>query len=345
MSTNEAATLLEHVMRDLAPFQADPAVEEICVRPGVAHVWRHGRFERHPVGLDADDIEDIATLAAAYWEQDVGPTKPLLGTDLPTGERLQVVLPPCVRRGKPSLTMRKATAGEHDLDSLHSSGMFTNTVVGAVGLTAADRELLALYRAHDWKAFYRGAVQAKKTIVACGETASGKTHFIRALMREIPLHERLITVQDSDELGDLPHDNLVSLFFSAGNQGTADVNAGKLVEAALRMRIGRLMLQELRKGDGAAGAFLRSLETGHSGALTTVHARNPRDAFATIAGMARESRAADDKADIEQALRSYVDVVVHCARDPFRITEVWFRPAAEEPVQVASGEDALPLAA
>jgi type IV secretion system protein VirB11 len=345
MSTNEAVALLEHVMQDLAPFQADQAVEEICVRPGVAHVWRHGRFERHAVALSADDIEDIATLAAAYWHQDVGPTQPLLSTDMPTGERLQVVLPPCVRRGKPSLTMRKSTAAEHDLDSLDRSGMFTNTATGATGMTEADRELLALYRAREWKAFYRGAVRTKKTIVACGETASGKTHFIRALMREIPLHERLITVQDSDELGELPHDNLVSLFYSAGNQGTANVSAGRLIEAALRMRIGRLMLQELRKGDGAATAFLRSLETGHTGALTTVHARNPRDAFATIAGMVREDPSAGSQAEVERDLRSYIDVVVHCARDPFRITEVWFRPAAEEAIAVAAGENALPDAA
>lgn len=336
MSTNEAVALLEHVMQPLAPFQADQAVEEICVRPGVAHVWRHGRFERHVVALSADDIEDIATLAAAYWEQDVGPSQPLLGTDMPTGERLQVVLPPCVRRGKPSLTMRKATAAEHDLDTLDQAGMFANTATGATGLDETDRALLALYRARDWLAFYRGAVLAKKTIVACGETASGKTHFIRGLMREIPLHERLITVQDSDELGELPHDNLVSLFYSAGNQGTAKVSAGELVEAALRMRIGRLMLQELRKGDGAAAAFLRSLETGHTGALTTVHARNPRDAFATIADMVRAGSGAGDLAEIKRKLRSYVDVVVHCARDPFRITEVWFRPAAEEAVAVVA---------
>lgn len=330
MSVNEAATLLEHVLQPLAGFQADPAAEEICVRPGVAHVWRHGRFERHAVALDADAIEDVATLAAAYWHQDVGPARPLLSTDMPTGERLQVVLPPCVRRGKPSLTMRKATASEHDLDTLDRAGIFTSTATGAAGMTEADRELLALYRAGEWKGFFRRAVLAKKTIVACGETASGKTHFLRGLMREIPLHERLITVQDSDELGELPHDNLVSLFYSAGNQGTADVSAGKLVEAALRMRIGRLMLQELRKGDGAASAFLRSLETGHTGALTTVHARNPRDAFATIAGMVREDPSAGDQAEVERKLRAYVDVVVHCARDPFRITEVWFAPAAAE---------------
>ncbi len=328
---NEAAALLEHAMQPLAAFQADPAVEEICVRPGIAHVWRHGRFERHTVPLDADDIEDIATLAAAYWEQDVGPTRPLLATDMPTGERLQVVLPPCVRRASPSLTMRKATAGGHSLDMLADAGMFANTATGAPGLTEADRKLLALYRAGDWRAFYRRAVLARKTIIACGEVGSGKTTFVRGLMREIPLDERLIVIQDSDEMGDLSqHDNMVKLFYSAGNQGTANVGAGALVEAALRMRVGRLMLQELRKGDGAASAFLRSLETGARGALTTVHASNPRDAFATIAGMVREDATAGEHALIERKLRAYVDVVVHCAREPFRITEVWFRGAEKE---------------
>jgi type IV secretory pathway ATPase VirB11/archaellum biosynthesis ATPase len=81
----------------------------------------------------------------------------------------------------------------------------------------ADAELLALYQAKDWPAFFALAVKAHQTIAATGSTGSGKTSLLRRLMQEIPGEERLVTIEDTDEFGPLPLRNRVSLFYGSAN--------------------------------------------------------------------------------------------------------------------------------
>jgi type IV secretion system protein VirB11 len=50
--------------------------------------------------------------------------------------------------------------------------------------------------------------------------------------------------------------------------------AKELLESALRMRPDRILLQELR--DGTAFFYLRNVNSGHPGSITTVHANTPR---------------------------------------------------------------------
>ena len=155
----------------------------------------------------------------------------------------------------------------------------------------ADAELLALYQAQDWPAFFALAVKAKKTIAATGSTGSGKTSLLRRLMQEIPGDERLVTIEDTDEFGPLPLRNRVSMFY-----GSANVSAENAVEASLRMRPDRVAMQELRGAE--AFAYLRLLAAGHPGGLTTWHAEEG-DPFTPLALMAKTSEAGrnipDDK--------------------------------------------------
>ncbi|MDB5848225.1 MAG: type secretion system protein VirB11 [Rhodoferax sp.] len=321
---------LNHLLRDLRPFLDDPDVEEICINgPGTLWLWKHGQFTAYPTTLRAIDIENIAIVAGALRRQNVGHNQPLLATDLGGAGRLQVVLPPCVEAGKPSLTIRRGSSFSPTIAHLASGGLFTKTRGRRRDGNAADSDLVRLYHAGDWHAFFEVAVRAKKTIVLAGETASGKTTLAKALIDSIPLHERLITIEDTPEWTNLPHPNRVALYYDKNK--SSNVQAGDLVEAALRMRIGRLLLQEIRDGS-AATAFLQALQSGHAGGITTVHATSAEGTFDRLRVMIKQvpSGASMADADVMTQLQSLIDVVAHCQRGPdgFSISEVWFAPVA-----------------
>jgi type IV secretion system protein VirB11 len=339
---HEAIALLEHALSPFARWWDDPAVEDILVnRPGEVFVRRGAQTTRHEVALDFIDLEGIAILAASLRRQNVGRAKPLLSCDLPDGSRLQAVLPPCVKDGTVALAIRRAKRSAPTLDQLGAGGIFADVRPQAIGLSGEDRELVGLFhgaqdaaepeaRERAWKAFLRATVKARRTHVLCGEVGSGKTYFSMGIASEIPLDDRIVTVQDSDEWSALPHRNRVDLFYSRGDQGAAQVTPNDLVEASLRLAMRWLLLQELRGAE--AFSFMRARRSGHPG-LTTCHAANARAVFPTLALMVRQSPAAAavELGVIEAALRSLIDVVVHFHRPDgrFAISEVWF--AAAEP--------------
>lgn len=323
---------LRLLLAPLAGPLADPATTEVVVnRPGEAAIEAGGQWTWLDLPeLDFARLDAIATLAAAMTQQDVGPDRPLCATVLPDGQRVQICRPPAVPAGTISLTIRRPSSFAPTLGTLAEAGLFASTDVARSRAHPLDAELAALHRARDWQAFFPLAVRAKKTVIATGDTGSGKTTFAKALVQAIPLSERLVTIEDTAEFIGLPHRNLVSLFYSKGDQGAARVRSEDLIEAALRMRPDRVLMQELR--DGAAFTFIRGIAAGHPGSITTCHAGSAAGAFDALRLMVKQHTAGKHlaDADIRALLRQLVDVVVHCEKRDgrFRISEVFFHPEA-----------------
>jgi len=147
------------------------------------------------------------------------------------------------------------------------------------------------------------------------------------LVRLIPEDARLLTIEDARELV-VPHRNAVHLLYSKDGQGLAKVGPKQLLESALRMRPDRILLQELR--DASAFFYLRNVNTGHPGSITTIHADSATLAFEQLTLLVKESDGGRDLArdDIRNLLHMLVDVVVQLRREAgrFRMTEVWFDP-------------------
>jgi type IV secretion system protein VirB11 len=335
-----ALPLLDFALAPFAEFMADDTVEDIIMnRPNEVFVRRGATTTRHEVAVDFVDQQGIAILAAAIKGQNVGRATPLLSCDLPGGTRLQAVLPPCVNDGTVALAIRRAKKTSPTLDQLAAGGIFSGVEPLRDGLSRDTEALVTLYheacratgpdeRHRAWTAFLRATMKARMTHVLCGEVGSGKTFFGMGLANEIPLDDRLVTVQDSDEWSALPHRNRTDLFYSKGGQGAANVTPNDLVEASLRLAMRWLLLQELRGAE--AFSFLRARRSGHPG-LTTCHASNTREVFPTLALMVKQAPAASsvELTDIEASLKSLIDVVVHFHRPEgrFAVSEVWFRHA------------------
>lgn len=329
----EAALQLNYLMRPLGVWLDDPATEEICINnPRELFVRQKGAFRREYIPLDYFDLEDIATLAGALRKQDVGPRNPLCATELPGGERLQICLPPAVPAGTLSLTIRKPGGSVSPLKSVagrYEIGRW-NKWDGRKETTKRDfGELLALYDAGDLEAFLEKAVRAKLTILLCGATGSGKTTMSKTLIGSIPDHERLLTIEDTLELV-IPQPNHVRLLYSKDNIGQSRVTAEQLLQASLRMKPDRILLQELR--DDAAWTYINEVVTGHPGSITTIHGSNPEQAFKRLFALVKGSPQGGqwDDHTLMNFLSSSVDLIIpfHNEGSVYEIREVWFGPDA-----------------
>jgi type IV secretion system protein VirB11 len=322
----DCAVLLHY----LAPLQrglAPADVTELVVnRPGELGLERAGGWAWQAAPeLTETWLATLARAAAAYTAQDVSEEAPICSTVLPRGERCQIVLPPAAETL--SLTLRKPSAAALDLDAFARAGLFDAVALATDDLSADEAELLRRRDAGDWPGFFRLAVQSRRNILISGATGAGKTTFAKGLVNLIPAHERLLTIEDTRELA-VPHRNAVHLLYAKDGQGLARVGPKQLLESALRMRPDRILLQELR--DGTAFFYLRAVNTGHPGSITTVHADSAALAFEQLTLLVKESEGGRDlpRGEIRALLHLLVDVVVQLRRvdGRFRMTEVWYEP-------------------
>lgn len=320
---------LARYLEPLAPYLADDSLTEIVVnRPGEIVVEGPNGWSRHELAvLTQAYLSHLATAAAGHTRQDIGPEYPVVSTSLIGDERCQIVVPPAVPAGTISLTIRKPTTLTMNLDALERAKLFDEVRSADDELTADEHRLLALKEAGQWREFLELAVRTRRNILISGATGSGKTTLSKALIAAIPAHERLLTIEDTAELV-IPHQNCVRLLYAKDGQGVAKIGPRELLESSLRMRPDRILLQELR--DGTAFFYLRNVNSGHPGSITTVHADSARLAFEQMTLLVKESAEGRDlhRDDIRSLLVHLVDVVVQMQKRDgrYRISEIYYDP-------------------
>jgi type IV secretion system protein VirB11 len=321
---------LELTLRALRPLLADPSVTELCINtPGRAFIESRGgwRCEDLPFA-DFDWCRRLAALIANVTRQRVDESAPLLSAWLPSGERVQIVLPPATTAGCVAISIRRPSPAVWSIEELCARGACDTVDAVAPVPGAADGELLRLHAAREWGEFLRSAVRARKNIIVSGATGSGKTTWTKALLREIPPGERLVTIEDARELVLDRHPNHVRLFYSKDDQGLARVTPRQLLECCLRMRPDRILLAELRAAE--AFDYLRNVNSGHPGSITSVHAASAELAFEQLVLLVKQSAGGRSlsRRDIKSLLYLLVDVVIQCGLERHErvIKEVWFKP-------------------
>lgn len=291
----------------LAPFQPwlerDDVTEIMVNRPGEAWIETSGGagLQREPAPeIDDRLIEQLAYQIARETHQGINRERPVLAATLPDGARIQIIAPPATPRHW-CLAVRR-----HRLRDVPLSDFAAGPVTPPARPVFRRAEAL-----RDPVGFLAEAVAARATILVSGGTSSGKTTFLNALLGLVPADERVIVVEDTPEVR-LRHANAVQLVAVKGEMGEARLSTNDLLQASLRMRPDRIVLGELR-GEEAV-SFLRAINTGHPGSVSTIHANSPAAALEQLALMVMQAGLGLSHDETITYARSVIDVVVQLDR-------------------------------
>ena len=299
LSAPRRARIRELILRDtvgLGPLEQlldDPAVTEVMVNGADAvYVERGGRIEPTEVRFASEGaLRDAIERILAPVGRRVDELSPMADARLADGSRVNGVIPPLSVNGC-VLSIRRFAASRPGPDELVASGT----------LTAELRDLLA------------AAVRARRSIVISGGTGAGKTTLLNALSAYISHGERVITLEDAAELR-LRQSHVVRLESRPPSvEGRGEVTIRDLLRNALRMRPDRIVIGEVRGRE--ALDLLTALNTGHDGALSTVHANSPADALRRLETLAMMAGVGLPHAAIREQVRRGIELVVHLARSP-----------------------------
>ena len=304
-----------------------PNVSEVSInRPKEAWVEVKGEMHREEIPeFDLEHLKALGRLVAQSTEQKISEETPILSATLPEGYRIQVIFPPAAEPRTVVMSIRKQTIMNMTLDDYEAIGAFQSTITQEQE-DDLNKELTALLAKGEVKQFIKTAVKGKKNIIISGGTSTGKTTFMNAALKEIPHMERLITAEDAREIDLKDFPNHVHLVASRGGQGRAQVTTQELIEACLRLRPDRIIVGELRGKE--AFSFLRAVNTGHPGSISTLHADSPKLAFEQLILMVMQAGLGLDRNQISEYIHSIINIVIQLKRGTGGqrfVSEIYFR--------------------
>ena len=155
---------------------------------------------------------------------------------------------------------------------------------------------------------------------------------MKSLIDFIPVSERLITIEDVEEIKFYEHKNFVQLFYPSEAKSGDFLNSATLLKSCLRMKPDRILLAELRGGE--TYDFLNVLTSGHGGSITSCHAGSSADCFKRLGMMILQNSQGQNipYEIIQKMLFDVVEVIVHLYAHAGKrhISEIYFKEMAHK---------------
>ena len=165
---------LEEYLKPLESVMLDASISEILINcEKCLFVERNGFFERiENPDLDKRHLMGLANLVARYSDQRLSEKEPLLSGQLPTGHRIQVILPPATSQNKIVISIRKQTIQNVSLDDYIALNAFINTKPCFLPshrqkqpTLVGNKGLLELFHSGNFVEFLKQAVFLKRNII------------------------------------------------------------------------------------------------------------------------------------------------------------------------------------
>lgn len=211
----------------------------------------HSNYESLQTNLmyyKASNLDSFVTKLAQRAGKYISIAEPMLDATMADGSRIQMTLGTEVTAHGSTFTIRKFKEEPITPTDLTEWGTFSPLSIAYIWI----------------------AVEAGKSCIFAGGTASGKTTSLNAISLFIPPLAKIVTLEDTRELK-LPHKNWIPSVtresFDADGKGTIDMY--ELLRAALRQRPEYILVGEVR-GQEALTLF-QAMSTGHV-TYATMHA-------------------------------------------------------------------------
>ncbi len=283
--------ILPFFPEELRALLLDPSISDLMINGTTGVYADRGGVVEH-IALSTpytnDRLQAAIERVARLLGQDLTSQNPILNTRLPDGSRVAVVGSPSSING-PTFTVRKFNRW-FTSQELIASGSLPEQIRDAVV----------------------GFIAERKNGIISGGTGSGKTTLMKALLDHVPLHERLILIEQPAELK-IAHPNAVRWEAVDAIPGQVAVTPSQLVAAALRHRPDRIIMGEIR--DECGYDLLQAMNTGHGGTLSTIHAKSAWDALNRLSDLALSARPNFNHSFIRSETAEAIDFVLYCERD------------------------------
>ena len=282
---------VDYFLRPIGEFLRDPTVTEVMInRFDQVYVERGGKLYETSAQFESEDALTSAVHNVAQWVgREITTESPILDARLPDGSRVNAILPPGARGGL-CVTIRKFKQGGLTLEDLLQYG----------SISESAREFLEM------------AVLLHKNVIISGGTGTGKTSLLGAITVAIPDVERVVVIEDTSELK-LRQKHTIYLEVQRPDEfGRGGLTIRQLFVASLRMRPDRIIVGEVRGGESLD--MIQSMLSGHSGALSTVHASSPRDAMIRLETLSLMSDVQLPVYVARAQVSSAIDLVVQLSR-------------------------------
>ena len=299
LGVTERTSLLDSIMNaavgygPLDQLLHDPAISEIMVNStDDVFIERDGVLMKSDAHFEDEGqlLETIRRMIAITGRH-IDELSPMVDARLPDGSRVNAIIRPAAIRG-PSLTIRKFRDFVLSMPDLIREG----TLSPAMG------------------EFLRACVVGRMNILVSGGTSSGKTTTLNVLTGDVPLNQRIITVEDAAEL-QIQHPHVISLEQRpASIEGTGELSTRQLVRNSLRMRPDRIIVGEVRGAE--ALDMLQAMNTGHDGSMSTIHSNSARDGLSRLETMVMMASLDLPYEAVRAQIASAVNLLVHQARMP-----------------------------
>lgn len=294
-------------------FKEDGLNEILINRPGELWIDKKGVFERREVAfVDLSYLTNLSNAVAQYSSQFVSSENPLLSASLSNGLRIQVVFKPISGPNNIALAIRNSYQKKISLEDLNKNNIFAHVKEVYSQDAEVYKNMRSLSSNKKYFDLILYAIKNRRNIIVSGGTSSGKTTFLNACLNEIDTNERIVTIEDVQEINLANHENKLHLVSSKGSQGVSNVAVIDLIEASLRLRPDRIIVGELRGVE--AFSFLRALNTGHPGSIATIHSDSPIMALDQLKLMVMQKNLGLTISDIENYIYNVLDLVIQCKK-------------------------------
>jgi type IV secretion system protein VirB11 len=286
----EHSKVLCNILEKFEKYLTIPNANEIIInQPHTLFIDKNGEFIKHfDKDIDMNILENLVKQIANVINQQFNRKYPRLNTSIPgTKYRLTALHSSVLYKQAIQINIRIPPTRTFDLEEFTLS-----------------EELSVNYET------IKNFVRQRKNLLIIGGTGSGKTQLLNALSKEISNDERIVTIEDSPEI-EIENENKTQIIVSKYDDGAYTWKDG--INTAMRISPQRILMGELDTQN--TFPFLKLNNTGHSGAISTLHANSPYEAINSISANALLGHNIQDKESLKSYIYSAIDYIIEIQKN------------------------------